>query len=94
MLYNSATGPADSGDLLESVVYKVKMESHSGSWIFAAADGHPADRVMRAADTLHFESAKKLADLVVRRGYAKPEIVWYDGPGKVIRMVTAPVAIK
>lgn len=71
-------------------MYRVKMVTHSGMWLFAAADGHPEDKAMRAATMLHFEAARELAALVVRRGYEKPEIVW-RGPPQVVRNVTAPV---
>ena len=76
-------------------MYLVKMETHSDLWLFAAADGHPQYRVMRAAHMLHFESARALAALVERRGYQKPEIVWrgpsWAGPPQVIRNVVAPI---
>lgn len=61
-------------------MYKVRMQSHSGSSIFAAADGHPSDWVTLnnpPAEAV-FESraeAEALAALVVAKGYATPSVV-------------------
>ena len=61
-------------------MYKVRMQSHSGSMIYAAADGHPSDWVTlnnpppeAVVETL--EDANKLASLVVAKGYAAPRVI-------------------
>ena len=61
-------------------MYKVKMQSKSGSEIFAAADGHPSDWVTEnkpepeaVLETL--ADAILLANIVVINGYAQPKVV-------------------
>lgn len=61
-------------------MYKVKMQSKSGSEIFAAASGHPSDWVTEnrpepEAVLENQASADALAVLVVAKGYAQPKVV-------------------
>ena len=61
-------------------MYKVQMQSHSGSEIFAAADGHPSDWVTLnnpppVAVLGSKAEADALAEKVVANGYAKPTVV-------------------
>ncbi len=61
-------------------MYKVRMQSHSGSMIYAAADGHPSDWVTLnnpppEAVVETREEADALAALVVAKGYAAPRVV-------------------
>ena len=61
-------------------MFKVRMQSKSGSELFAAADGHPSDWVTEnkpapeaVLDTR--EAALRLVDLVLARGYAMPKVI-------------------
>jgi predicted urease superfamily metal-dependent hydrolase len=61
-------------------MYQVQMQSHSGSRICAAVDGHPSDWVTlnnpppeAVVETL--QAAQELAALVVAKGYAVPKVV-------------------
>jgi len=61
-------------------MYQVQMQSHSGSRICAAVDGHPSDWVTlnnpppeAVVDTR--EEAEAIAALVVAKGYATPRVV-------------------
>ena len=61
-------------------MYKVKMQSKSGSELFAAASGHPSDWVTEnkpepEAVLATLESAILLANIVVNNGYAQPKVV-------------------
>jgi hypothetical protein len=61
-------------------MFKVKMQSHSGSVMYAAADGHPSDWVTQnnpapEAVLEDAASASALAALVVAKGYAVPRVV-------------------
>ena len=61
-------------------MYKVKMQSKSGSELFAAASGHPSDWVNEnhpepEAVLETQASASALALLVVANGYAQPKVV-------------------
>ena len=61
-------------------MFKVKMQSHSGSVLYAATDGHPSDWVTgnNPAPEAVLEtkaSASALAALVVAKGYAAPRVV-------------------
>ena len=61
-------------------MYKVKMQSRSGSEIFAASSGHPSDWVTEnnpepEAVLATQASAEALAALVVAKGYATPKVV-------------------
>ena len=61
-------------------MYKVKMQSKSGSELFAAASGHPSDWVTEKkpepeAVLATQASAEALAALVVAKGYAVPKVV-------------------
>ena len=60
--------------------FAVKMPSHSGATIYAAADGHPSDWVTLnnpppAAYFASREEAQALATRVVELGYATPSVV-------------------
>ena len=61
-------------------MFKVRMQSKSGSELFAAADGHPSDWVTEnnpepeaVLETL--ADAILLANIVVINGYAQPKVV-------------------
>ena len=61
-------------------MFKVRMQSKSGSELFAAADGHPSDWVTKNSpepeavlETL--ADAILLANIVVINGYAQPKVV-------------------
>lgn len=61
-------------------MFKVRMQSRSGSVIYAAADGHPSDWVTLNNPPPEMvvgsrQEAEALAALVVAKGYAKPWIV-------------------
>ena len=60
-------------------MFKVKMQSISGSELFAAASGHPSDWVTEnhpePEAVLDRAGAEALATLVVAKGYATPRIV-------------------
>jgi hypothetical protein len=65
---------------MENDVFKVKMQSKSGSELFAAADGYPSDWVTQYNPAPEAvldcrASAEALAALVVAKGYAVPRIV-------------------
>lgn len=62
-----------------SMMFKVRMQSKSGSVIYAAADGHPSDWVTLnnpppEAMLATREEAEALAARVVALGYAKPTV--------------------
>ena len=61
-------------------MFKVRMQSKSGSELFAAADGHPSDWVTEnkpapeaVLDTR--EAALTRAALVAAKGYAMPRVI-------------------
>jgi hypothetical protein len=61
-------------------MFKVKMQSHSGSVLYAAASGHASDWVTQnnPAPEAVLETkagAEALAALVVAKGYAVPRVV-------------------
>ena len=61
-------------------MFKVRMQSKSGSELFAAADGHPSDWVTenKPAPEAVLETrevALRLVDLVLARGYAMPKVI-------------------
>jgi hypothetical protein len=61
-------------------MFKVRMQSKSGSELFAAADGHPSDWVTKnnpepEATLATEEAAAQLARLVVAKGYATPWVI-------------------
>ena len=61
-------------------MYKVKMQSKSGSELFAAASGHPSDWVTEQnpepeATLATEKEAAQLAQLVISKGYAQPKVV-------------------
>ena len=61
-------------------MFKVRMQSKSGSELFAAADGHPSDWVTenKPAPEAVLETladAILLANIVVINGYAQPKVV-------------------
>ena len=67
-------------------MYKVKMQSKSSSELFSDKEGYPSDWVTYGpsasteAVVATRDAAVELAALVVRRGYAQPQIVrriWY-----------------
>jgi hypothetical protein len=62
------------------MMFKVRMQSKSGSVIFAAASGHSSDWVTEnspepEATLATREAAEELARLVVAKGYATPKVV-------------------
>jgi len=61
-------------------VYKVRMQSKSGSELFAAASGHASDWVHENAPEPEAvletrDAALALAALVEATGYAKPQVI-------------------
>ena len=66
-------------------MYKVKMQSKSSSELFSDKEGYPSDWMTYddpppEAIVATKDEAQQLAALVVRRGYAQPQIVrriWY-----------------
>lgn len=62
------------------MLFKVRMQSKSGSVIFAALSGHASDWVTEnkpepEAVLATREAAEQLAALVVTRGYVTPKVV-------------------
>jgi hypothetical protein len=59
----------------ERDMFRVRMQSKSGSELFAAVDGHPSDWAEPVATLATEEEAAQLARLVVAKGYATPWVI-------------------